>query len=206
MISIEFDPCYFQGPFLRSRNQGSEDIGNEDLYEDVYERNIRSKYPRRRKRFIFWYFHGSVDQIWLKSHNSNEIIIRRRRQRQRIKSDLHNQNHRIVQDITSIDKFFNHPNRNKRYRRRKKNGIIPFQLPFIPLRSRKYNRKNECYKENYQKNYFDFIPSVHFMKTILCSFWLEFKKTTNNKVFDSCLLLIPKTDKRWDSLMYTWWP
>ena len=51
MISIEFDPCYFQGPFLRSRNQGGEDIGNEDLYEDVYERNIRSKYPRRRKRF-----------------------------------------------------------------------------------------------------------------------------------------------------------
>ena len=60
MASIEFDPSYFQGPFLRSRNQGGEDIGNEDLYEDVYERNIRSKYSRRRKRFLFLYLYGSV--------------------------------------------------------------------------------------------------------------------------------------------------
>ena len=60
MNSIEFEPYYFQGPFLRSRNQVGYDIGNEDLYEDVYEKNVRSKYPRRRKRFLFSYFSDSV--------------------------------------------------------------------------------------------------------------------------------------------------
>ena len=96
---------------------------------------------------------------------------RRYRPRQRIKSDLYNQKRPGDQDFLSIDKFFNHPNRNKRprYRRRKKNGFaLPIQFPFIGWAKEKSLEWNGC--ENNQKSYYDFIPSINFMKTILCSF------------------------------------